>query len=66
MPVSIKLKELLKERALSQNELARMTGLRPNTISRLCTDNVDRVYLSTIEKVCKVLNIDIQDLIKVE
>ncbi|AJG55622.1 MULTISPECIES: helix-turn-helix domain-containing protein [Bacillus cereus group] len=66
MPVSIKLKEILKERALSQNELARMTGLRPNTISRLCTDNVDRVYLSTIEKVCKVLNIDIQDLIKVE
>lgn len=66
MPVSIRLKEILKERALSQNELARMTGLRPNTISRLCADNVDRVYLSTIEKVCNVLDIEIQDLIKVE
>ncbi|MEZ2719789.1 helix-turn-helix domain-containing protein, partial [Niallia circulans] len=47
-------------------ELARMTGLRPNTISHLCSDNVDRVYLSTLETVCKVLDIDIQELIEVE
>jgi putative transcriptional regulator len=66
MPISIKLKEILKERDLSQRELARMTGLRPNTISHLCSDNVDRVYLSTLETVCKVLDIDIQELIEVE
>jgi len=65
MPISIKLKEILKERDLSQRELARMTGLRPNTISHL-SDNVDRVYLSTLETVCKVLDIDIQELIEVE
>lgn len=47
MPISIKLKEILKERDLSQRELARMIGLRHNTISHLCSDNVDRVYLST-------------------
>ncbi|MFC4402905.1 hypothetical protein [Gracilibacillus xinjiangensis] len=28
--------------------------------------NVDRVYLSTLETVCKVLVIDIQELIEVE
>jgi putative transcriptional regulator len=66
MPISVKLKKILKERDLSQRELARMTGLRPNTISHLCSDNVDRVYLSTIETVCKVLDIDIQELIEVE
>ncbi len=49
MPITIKLKEILKKRDLSQRELARMTGLRPNTISHLCSDNVDRVYLSTLE-----------------
>ncbi|WP_225434281.1 MULTISPECIES: helix-turn-helix domain-containing protein [Bacillales] len=27
---------------------------------------MDRVYLSTLEKVCKVLDIDIQELIEVE
>ncbi|MEK4628245.1 helix-turn-helix transcriptional regulator [Solibacillus sp. FSL R7-0682] len=57
---------MLKERDLSQRELARMTGLRPNTISHLCSDNVDRVYLTTIETVCKVLEINIQELIEVE
>lgn len=46
--------------------MARITGLRPNTISHLCSDNVDRVYLSTLETVCKVLDIDIQELIEVE
>lgn len=66
MPISIKLKQILKERDLSQRELARMTGLRFNTISHRCSDNVDRIYLSTLETVCKVLNIDTQELIEVE
>ena len=66
MPISVKLKKILKERDLSQRELARLTGLRPNTISHLCSDNVDRVYLSTLETVCKELEIDIQELIEVE
>ncbi|WP_277986857.1 helix-turn-helix transcriptional regulator [Aeribacillus pallidus] len=35
-------------------------------MSHLCSDNVGRVYLSTLEKVCKVLDIDIQELIEVE
>ena len=43
-----------------------MTGLRANTISHLCSANVDRVYLSTLETVCKELDIDIQELIEVE
>lgn len=66
MPISIKLKQILKERNLSQRELARMTGLRPNTINHLCSDNVDRVYLSTLEVICKALDIDIQELIELE
>ncbi|MED0675076.1 helix-turn-helix transcriptional regulator [Aneurinibacillus thermoaerophilus] len=35
-------------------------------MSHLCSDQVDRVYLSTSEKLCKVLDIDIQELIEVE
>jgi putative transcriptional regulator len=66
MSIKIKLKEILKERGISQRELARLTGLRPNTISHLCSDQVDKIYLPTLEKVCKVLDIDIQELIEVE
>ncbi|WP_244535138.1 helix-turn-helix domain-containing protein [Gracilibacillus kekensis] len=39
----------------------------PNTINHLCSNNVDRIYLSsTLEMVCKVVDIDIQELIEVE
>ncbi|WP_308807114.1 helix-turn-helix domain-containing protein [Thermaerobacillus caldiproteolyticus] len=35
-------------------------------MSYLRSDHVNRVYLSTLEKVCKVLDINIQELMKVE
>ncbi|WP_354312592.1 helix-turn-helix domain-containing protein [Sporosarcina psychrophila] len=38
-----------------------MTGLHPNTINPLCSDKWNRVYLSTLETVCKVLDIDIRE-----
>lgn len=66
MPVVVKLKEILAERNMSQRELARLTGLRPNTISHLCSSEVDRVHLSTFEIICKKLDIPLHDLIVLE
>ncbi|WP_312756071.1 helix-turn-helix domain-containing protein [Rummeliibacillus suwonensis] len=39
--------------------------LDKDTISHPCSNNVDRVYLSILETVCKVLGIDTQKLIEV-
>ena len=33
---TIKLKELLKERGMTQAELAKLTGIRPSTICDMC------------------------------
>ncbi|WP_059041429.1 helix-turn-helix domain-containing protein [Paenibacillus rubinfantis] len=66
MPVIVKLKEILAERNMSQRELARLTGLRPNTISHLCSSEVDRVHLSTFEVICKTLDIPLHELIILE
>ncbi|MGG0940319.1 helix-turn-helix domain-containing protein [Brevibacillus centrosporus] len=66
MPIAVKLKEILEQRNMSQRELARITGLRPNTISHLCSSHVDRVHLSTFEIICKTLNIDLHDLLVLE
>lgn len=63
MPVVVKLREILAQRNMSQRELARLTGLRPNTISHLCSDEVDRVHLSTFETICKTLDIPLHELI---
>ncbi|SFF40242.1 putative transcriptional regulator [Paenibacillus algorifonticola] len=66
MPVVVKLKNILTERNMSQRELARLTGLRPNTISHLCSNEVDRVHLSKFEVICKALDIQLHELIVME
>ncbi|WP_081447359.1 helix-turn-helix domain-containing protein [Bacillus coahuilensis] len=43
-----------------------MDGVITEANNGLCSDNVDRVYLSILETVCKMLDIDIQELIEVE
>ena len=48
---------------MSQRELARLTGLRPNTISHLCSNEVDRVHLSTFDIISKTLNVSLNELI---
>ncbi|GED12587.1 MULTISPECIES: helix-turn-helix domain-containing protein [Aneurinibacillus] len=66
MAVYIKLRQILEQKGISQRELARMTGLRASTINHLCSEKVDRVYLETLELICKTLNIRIEDLIEIE
>lgn len=66
MAIRVKLRQLLEQKGISQRELARLTGLRASTINHLCSDNVDRVYLETLELVCKTLNIGIEELIEID
>ncbi|EJW14605.1 helix-turn-helix transcriptional regulator [Paenibacillus alvei] len=66
MAIRVKLRQLLEQKGMSQRELARMTGLRASTINHLCSDNVDRVYLETLELVCKSMNVSIDELIEID
>jgi putative transcriptional regulator len=63
MKIRIRLREILDEKGISQRELARMMGIRHPTINHLCSDQVDRVYIRTLESICEVLNIRLHDLI---
>ncbi|MEX1029335.1 MAG: helix-turn-helix transcriptional regulator [Paenibacillaceae bacterium] len=63
MKIKIRLKELLQEKGISQRQLSLKTNLRPATISHLCSDSVDRVYLRTLEQICDALKIGIHELI---
>lgn len=65
MPIKVRLQEILDKRDMPQRELARLTGLRPSTINHLCSDRVDRVYLETLELICKKLEISIDELIEI-
>lgn len=61
--IRILLSTRLGELRWSQADLARKTGIRPNTISDLYHEIADRVSLEQLDKICEALNCDLTDLI---
>lgn len=61
--VRILLSTRLGERRLTQADLSRMTGIRPNTISELYNEIAARVTLDHLDLICEALGCDLKDLI---
>lgn len=66
MRIKVRLQELLDDRNISQRQLALMVDMRPGTINALCRGTTDRIYISTLEQICKALDIHIHELIDME
>lgn len=65
--MSIRLREILKERNIEQKDLAAMTGLTTRTISELCTQTTKRYPKDVIGRIVDVLEIsDLNDLFYIE
>ena len=47
----------------TQADLARATGIRPNTINELYHELVDRVNLEHLDLICEALGCDLDELI---
>ena len=58
------LSKLMGEKRYSIVEVSRRTGLTTSTISNLYNDKVKRLDFDTLEKLCKLLNCNTQDLIE--
>ena len=54
--------ETLARLDLSKTDLMRKSGITPSTMARISKH--DHVSLSTIEKICKVLNVQIEDVVQ--
>ncbi|MGR6906870.1 helix-turn-helix domain-containing protein [Lysinibacillus sp. BSL11] len=54
----IKLKEVMKERGLTQLKLAEMTGIRQAAISEIVNNRRDTINKSHLETICKALEIN--------
>lgn len=61
--VKINLRKLLAEKHMTQSELAVLTGIRPSTICDICNNNCSFLKIGNIEKICTVLECDIQEFI---
>ena len=62
--IRIKLSRLLGEKRITQAELARMTGIRPNTINDMYNELCVRVSLEQLDLICEALECDLSDLLE--
>lgn len=63
MAIRILLSNKLGEKRWTQAQLARKTGIRPNTISDIYNELVDKVNLEQLDQICKVLNCDLSEIL---
>lgn len=61
--IKIILSTRLGELRWTQADLARATGIRPNTISELYNCMTDRINLEHLDLICEALNCDITDIL---
>lgn len=62
--IKVRLSVLLGEKRISQAELARRAGIRPNTINELYHDFAKRVSLEELNSICNVLGCELIDLLE--
>ena len=64
MNINDKFKQSRKERGLSYYKMADLTGLAPSTLCGLEKGRIKDPKISLLSKLCRGLEIDINDLIK--
>lgn len=62
--VKFKVKVMLAIREMTQKELAERTGIRPPTISAICTGAVKHLPVDVLDKMCAVLDCQPGDLME--
>jgi putative transcriptional regulator len=62
--IRIYLSKVLGEKRMSQAELSRITGIRPNTISEIYNELIERINVDHLDKICEVLDCNVCDLIE--
>ena len=62
--IKFKIKVMLAIREMNQKELAEKTGIRPPTISALCTGTAKHIPVDVLDKICNVLDCQPADLIE--
>ena len=63
--IKVHLSRLLGERKMKVSELADVTGLHRNGLSRLYNEETDGIKFKTLELICLALDCQISDLIEI-
>ena len=62
--IKFKVKVMLALRDMTQKELAEKTGIRPPTVSAICTGAVKHLPVDALDKICTVLQCQPADLME--
>lgn len=62
--IKFRVKVILAMREMTQKQLAEQTGVRPPTISALCTGTAKHVPVDVLDKICGVLHCQPGDLME--
>ncbi|KDN89934.1 helix-turn-helix transcriptional regulator (plasmid) [Bacillus velezensis] len=63
--IKVNLSRIMGERKLKIAEVSRKTGLHRNGITKLYYEKTDGIKFDTLEKLCKALNCEINDLLEI-
>jgi putative transcriptional regulator len=62
--IKFKVKVMLAMREMTQKELAEKTGIRPPTISAICTGTIKHLPVDVLERICDVLDCQPGDIVE--
>ena len=62
--IKFKVKVMLAMRDMTQKELTERTGIRPPTVSAICTGAVKHLPVDALNKICEVLDCQPADLME--
>ena len=62
--IKFKVKVMLAMREMMQKQLAEETGIRPPTVSAICTGSIKHLPVDALDKICEVLDCQPADLME--
>ena len=62
--IKFRVKVMLAMREMTQKELAEKTGIRPPTISAICTGTIKHLPVDVLDRICDVLDCQPGDIVE--
>ncbi len=62
--IKMHLSRILGDRKMSQADLARLTGIRPNMINSMFHGTAKYIRLEQLDRICEVLNCELDELVE--
>ena len=60
--IKCRLRVLLAEKEISQKDLAEITGIQTNTISKMCRNDIKQIPINALDAICEYFDCQPSDI----